>query len=57
MSQQVESTDNAVVYLKQSGIGFALEQGQVLQRLLVEGLLGFGCLVGCLGLQHSHTQY
>ena len=46
-----------VVYLQQCGIGFALEQGQVLQRLLVEGLLGLGCLIAYLSLQQSHAQY
>lgn len=42
------------LYLQQGRIGFALEQGQVLQRLMVEGLLGLGCLIACLGLHHMH---
>ncbi len=40
-------------YLKQGCIGLALEQGQILQGLLVEGLLGSGGLIVHLRLQHD----
>ena len=42
-------------YLKQGCIGLALEQSQILQGLLVEGLLGSGGLIVHLSLQHDNT--
>jgi len=41
-------------YLEQGCIGLALEQSQILQGLLVEGLLGSGGLVVHLSLQHDY---
>jgi len=41
-------------YLEQSCIGLALEQGQILQGLLVKGLLGSGGLIVHLSLQHDY---
>ncbi len=51
-------TDGARVacaaYLKQGCIGLALEQSQILQGLLVEGLLRSGGLIVHLSLQRDY---
>ena len=42
-------------YLEQGCIGLALEESQILQGLLVKGLLGSGGLIVHLSLQHDNT--
>lgn len=53
--KQCEARVACAAYLEQGCIGLALEQGQILQGLLVEGLLGSGGLIVHLSLQHDNT--
>ena len=53
--QQYRARVSYAAYLEQGCIGLALEESQILQCLLVEGLLGSGGLVVHLGLQHDNV--